>query len=29
MEMCLVVRMQGGDHRQARQLANQVALRRP
>ena len=28
MEMCLVVRMQGGDHRQARQLANQVALRR-
>ena len=29
MEMCLVVRMQGGDHRQARQQANQVALRRP
>jgi DNA replication protein DnaC len=29
MEMCLVVRMQGADHRQARQLANQVALRRP
>ncbi len=29
MEMCLVVRMQGSDHRQARQLANQVALRRP
>ncbi len=29
MEMCLVVRIQGGDHRQARQLANQVALRRP
>ncbi len=28
MEMCLVVRMQGSDHRQARQLANQVALRR-
>jgi DNA replication protein DnaC len=28
MEMCLVVRMQGGDHRQARQQANQVALRR-
>ena len=27
MEMCLVVRMQGDDHRQARQLANQVALR--
>jgi len=26
MEMCLVVRMQGADHRQARQLANQVAL---
>jgi DNA replication protein DnaC len=29
MEMCLVIRMQGADHRQARQLANQVALRRP
>ncbi len=29
MEMCLVVRMQGSDHRQARQQANQVALRRP
>jgi DNA replication protein DnaC len=29
MEMCLVVRLQGGDHRQARQQANQVALRRP
>ena len=29
MEMCLVVRLQGGDHRQARQEANQVALRRP
>jgi DNA replication protein DnaC len=29
MEMCLVVRLQGNDHRQARQLANQVALRRP
>ncbi len=29
MEMCLIVRMQGGDHRQARQQANQVALRRP
>jgi len=29
MEMCLVVRVQGGDHRQARQQANQVALRRP
>jgi len=28
MEMCLVVRMQGADHRQARQQANQVALRR-
>ena len=28
MEMCLIVRMQGGDHRQARQQANQVALRR-
>ena len=27
MEMCLVVRMQGSDHRQARQPANQVALR--
>jgi DNA replication protein DnaC len=29
MEMCLVVQMQGSDHRQARQLANQVAVRRP
>jgi DNA replication protein DnaC len=29
MEMCLVVNVQGGDHRQARQVANQVALRRP
>jgi DNA replication protein DnaC len=29
MEMCLVVRMQGADHRQARQQANRVALRRP
>jgi DNA replication protein DnaC len=29
MEMCLVVRIQGSDHRQARQQANQVALRRP
>jgi DNA replication protein DnaC len=29
MEMCLIVRLQGGDHRQARQQANQVALRRP
>jgi DNA replication protein DnaC len=29
MEMCLVVRMQGADHRLARQAANQVALRRP
>ncbi len=28
MEMCLVVRMQGNDHRLARQAANQVALRR-
>ena len=28
MEMCLVVRLHGGDHRQARQQANQVALRR-
>ncbi len=28
MEMCLVVRLQGADHRQARQQANQVALRR-
>jgi DNA replication protein DnaC len=28
MEMCLVVRIQGSDHRQARQQANQVALRR-
>jgi DNA replication protein DnaC len=28
MEMCLVVRMRGADHRQARQQANQVALRR-
>ena len=29
MEMCLVVRLHGSDHRQARQQANQVALRRP
>jgi len=29
MEMCLVVRLQGSDHRLARQQANQVALRRP
>ena len=29
MEMCLVVRVSGSDHRQARQQANQVALRRP
>jgi DNA replication protein DnaC len=29
MEMCLVVKIQGSDHRQARQQANQVALRRP
>jgi DNA replication protein DnaC len=29
MEMCLVVRLEGSDHRQARQQANQVALRRP
>ena len=28
MEMCLVVQIQGSDHRQARQAANQVALRR-
>jgi len=28
MEMCLVVQIQGNDHRQARQAANQVALRR-
>jgi DNA replication protein DnaC len=28
MEMCLVVRLSGSDHRQARQQANQVALRR-
>ncbi len=28
MEMCLVVRLHGSDHRQARQQANQVALRR-
>jgi DNA replication protein DnaC len=28
MEMCLVVRLAGSDHRQARQQANQVALRR-
>ena len=27
MEMCLVVKMQGDDHRQARQAANQVAVR--
>jgi DNA replication protein DnaC len=26
MEMCLVVRMQGGDHRQAKQEANRVAV---
>jgi DNA replication protein DnaC len=26
MEMCLVVKVQGADHRQARQLANRVAL---
>jgi DNA replication protein DnaC len=29
MEMCLVVSIVGSDHRQARQAANQVALRRP
>ena len=29
MEMCLVVRVSGSDHRQARQAANHVALRRP
>jgi DNA replication protein DnaC len=29
MEMCLIVRMSGSDHRQARQQANQVAVRRP
>jgi len=29
MEMCLIVRVTGSDHRQARQQANQVALRRP
>ena len=29
MEMCLVVRMHGADHREASQQANQVALRRP
>jgi DNA replication protein DnaC len=29
MEMCLVVNVLGSDHRQARQVANQVALRRP
>ncbi len=28
MEMCTLVRLQGSDHRQARQLGNQVALRR-
>ena len=28
MELCLVVQIQGNDHRQARQAANQVALRR-
>jgi DNA replication protein DnaC len=28
MEMCTVVKIQGSDHRQARQLGNQVALRR-
>jgi DNA replication protein DnaC len=27
MEMCLVIRLQGQDHRQARQLSNQVAVR--
>jgi DNA replication protein DnaC len=27
MEMCLVVRLQGSDHRQARQAANEVAVR--
>ena len=26
MEMCLVVRMQGSDHRQAKQEANRVAV---
>jgi DNA replication protein DnaC len=29
MEMCLVVRVGGNDHRQARQEVNRVALRRP
>ena len=29
MEMCLVVRVNGSDHRQARQEMNRVALRRP
>jgi DNA replication protein DnaC len=29
MEMCLVVNVSGSDHRQARQVANQVAVRRP
>lgn len=29
MEMCLVVRVSGSDHRQARQAANHMALRRP
>ncbi len=29
MEMCLIVRVGGSDHRQARQQANQIALRRP
>ena len=29
MEMCLIVKVTGSDHRQARQQANQVALRRP
>jgi hypothetical protein len=27
MEMCLLVRMAGNDHRQARQEANEVAVR--
>ena len=27
MEMCLVVKVQGDDHRQARQAANRVAVR--
>ena len=29
MEMCLVIRLQGDDHRQARQQSNEVAIRRP